>query len=401
VVKRAVKTAKPRRWKRRLAIAGVAAGGVAGAMWLALHAFPDVGATMADGARRVLGPGAVAWAEDLVYGAEDRIHLAVTAEAPPTTYWEVPAPSAAPAVAEDDAPPSFAAPHPKVAARGDGAWIPVPDGERVAMYKTLVHPDPKRSYAVVAIVAMDLREIDLEMVAGTEEPESTKVPRSHRPGVVPEADRPTVMAVFNGGFKAMHGNFGMRIGQDAFLPPREASCTIALLPDADIEIRTFSAIKDDEPHMIAFRQTPPCLVERGEPNKRLLNEFTKNWGASVDGDTIIRRSAIGLSRDKHFLFYGLGDAVSARSIGDALLAAGAYDAAQLDVNSAYPRFMLVAHDPAGSVALTDPLIPDLHYKPTEYVVTPGPRDFFYVKRKTHPELSLRVQSSVATPPALP
>ena len=157
--------------------------------------------------------------------------------------------------------------------------------------------------------------------------------------------------------------------------------------------------------MIAFRQTPPCLVERGEPNKRLLNEFTKNWGASVAGDTIIRRSAIGLSHDKRFLFYGLGDAVSAHSIGDALLAAGAYDAAQLDVNSAYPRFMLVAHGPAGkapgSLALTDPLIPDLHYKPTEYVVTPEPRDFFYVKRKTDHELSPRVQSSVAPRPPPP
>jgi hypothetical protein len=370
-------------------------------MWLALHAFPEFGAVMADGARKILGPGAVAWVEDLVYGAEDQIHLAMTSEAPPATYWEVPALSPVPAAPEDDAPPSFAAPSPRVAARGDGEWIAVrasTDGERAALYKTLVHPDPKRPYAVVAIVAMDLREIDLEMVAGTEEPESTKVPRSHRPGVVPDADKPAVMAVFNGGFKAMHGSFGMRIGQDTFLPPREASCTIALLPDEDIEIRTFSAIKDDEPHMIAFRQTPPCLVERGEPNKRLLNEFTRNWGASVSGDTIIRRSALGLSRDKRFLFYGLGDAVSARSIGDALLAAGAYDAAQLDVNSAYPRFMLVAHDPAGSLALTDPLIPGLHYKPSEYVVTPEPRDFFYVKRKTHPELSPRVQSSVAHQP---
>jgi hypothetical protein len=356
-----------------------------GAMWVALHEFPELGARMADGTREVLGPGAVAWVEDLVYGAEDKIHLAVRSDEPPTTYWDVPLPSALPAAPEEDPPPSFAAPYPKVAAKGDGEWIPVrasTDGERVAMYKTLVHPDPKRPYAAVA---MDLREIDLEMVAGTEEPESTKVPRSHRPGVVPDADRPTVMAVFNGGFKAMHGNFGMRIGRDTFLPPRETSCTIARLPDDEIEIRTFSEIKDDEPRMIAFRQTPPCLVERGAPNTRLLNEFSKNWGASVDGDTIIRRSALGLSRDKRFLFYGLGDAVSARSIGDALLASGAYDAAQLDVNAAYPRFMLVAHGPAGkaggSLELTDPLIPDLHYRPTEYVVTPEPRDFFYIKRK--------------------
>jgi hypothetical protein len=367
---------------------------------------------LADGARDIVGPGPVAWVEDLVYGAEDKIRRVVKSDAPPTTYWEVPAApaSAGPAASEpkEDPPPSFAAPYPKVAARGDGEWIPVrasTDSERVVMYKTLVHPDPKRPYAAVAIIAMDLREIGLEMVAGTEEPESTKVPRSHRPGVVPDADKPTVMAVFNGGFKAMHGNFGMRIGRDTFLPPREASCTVALLPNGEIEIRTFSDIKDDEPNMVAFRQTPPCLIERGEPNKRVLDEFNKNWGASVSGETIIRRSAIGLSQDKRFLFYGLGDAVSARSIGDALLTAGAYDAAQLDVNSAYPRFMLVAHGPAdktaGTLALTDPLIPDLHYRPTEYVATAEPRDFFYIKRKAPHALGPLVESSFTHAPPTP
>jgi hypothetical protein len=397
---------KPRRWRRRLVRAGIVAGVLVGGMWVALHVFPGFGPMMADGARDVVGPGPVAAVEDLVYGAEDKLHMAVKSSDAPTTYWEIPAAPAAPAATteNDDPPPSFAAPYPKVAAKGDGAWLPVrasTDGDRVAMYKSLVHPDPKRPYAAVAIMAMDLREIDLEMVAGTEEPESTKVRRSHRPGVVPEADRPTAMAVFNGGFKAMHGNFGMRIGQDTFLPPRESSCTLALLPNDELEIRTFSEIKDDEPNMIAFRQMPPCLIERGAPNKRLLNEFTRNWGASVAGDTIIRRSAIGLSQDKRFLFYGLGDAVSARSIGDALLAAGAYDAAQLDVNRAYPRFLLVAHGPAGKPALTDPLIPDLQYRPTEYVVTPEPRDFFYIKRKPRPVVSAPAASAVGAAPIAP
>lgn len=413
-MKTAVRTVKRRRWRRRLAIAGAVMGVLVVAMWIALHVFPDFGPMMADGARRIVGPGPVAWIEDLVYSTEDKIHMVVKSDEPPTTYWEVPdalkEPTAAPAapaapdVPKPVPPPRFSAPHAKVAAKGDGEWIAVhaaTDSEPDAMYKTLVHPDPKRPYAAVAIVAMDLRAIDLEMVAGTEEPESSKVPKSHRPGLVPEADKPSVMAVFNGGFKAMHGNFGMRIGKDTFLPPRDSSCTIALLPNEDVEIRTFSEIAGDEPHMVAFRQTPPCLVERGAPNKRLLDEFNKNWGASVDGDTIIRRSAIGLSRDKHFLFYGLGEAVSARSIGDALLAAGAYDAAQLDVNSVYPRFMLVAHgadgkDP-GTLRLTDPLIPDLQFRRTEYVTTPEPRDFFYIKRKAHHELGPAVESRLTLP----
>ena len=330
----------------------------------------------------------MAWLEDTVYGAEDRIHLAVHADDPPATFWEEPAAPPAPAAPTDEPPPGFTPPYAKVAGRGDGRWLPMQaatDPGRVAMYKTLVHPDPKRPYAVVAVVAMDLRALELEMVAGTQEPESSAVPRAHRPGVVPPADRAALTAVWNGGFKAVHGGFGMRIGADTFLPPRERSCTIGVLPDHAVEIRTYAELAADAPRMLAFRQTPPCLIERGEPNRRLLDEFTKYWGASVSGDTIIRRSALGISRDQRFLFYALGDAVSARSIGAALLAAGAYDAAQLDVNQAYPRFLLVSHDlpgqPPDTATLTDPLVPGLDYRPTDYVTSPEPRDFFYVRRK--------------------
>jgi len=365
---------------------GVGMGAIVGGTWIALHEIPSFGPMMADGIRKVVGPRPVAWMEDLVYGAEDRIHLAVKGDEAPKTFWEVPAPSSLPAAPEDGPPPAFSPPYPSVAAKGDGTWIPVrasTDTDGVAMYKALIHPDPKRPYAAVAVMAMDMRELDLEMIAGTEEPESPHVPRSHRPGLVPENDRGLVTAVFNGGFKAVHGGFGMRVGSDTFVPPKETSCTVALLPNEEMEIRTFSVIKDDEPNMLAYRQTPPCLVERGETNSALSNELTKNWGASVSGDTIIRRSALGLSKDKKYLYYALGDAVTAHSIAEAMRAVGAYDAAQLDVNYAYPRFMLVARGKSGSLELTQPLVPDLKYGPTEYVGVAEQRDFFYVKRK-HP-----------------
>jgi hypothetical protein len=377
---------KKSRWRRRLTIAGVSVAVLGGATWIALHELPWFGPMMADAARSVLGPRAVAWMEDVVYGAEDRIHLAVSPHEPPKTFWEIPPPAEVPKPPDDGPPPAFDPPFSAVAATGDGTWIPVRapnDDDHVALYKSLVHPDPKRPYAAVAVMAMDLRELELQMVAGTQEPESPSVPRSRRPGVVPEVDRGAVVAVFNGGFKAVHGSYGMRIGADTFLPPRDIACTIALTDNDGIRIRTYSAIQSEEPELIAYRQTPPCLVERGAPNKQLLNEFTKNWGASVSGETIIRRSAIGLSEDGRFLFYGLGDAVTARSIGAAMLAVGAYDAAQLDVNYSFPRMMLVEHDKDGSVELTAPLVPDLRYGPAEYLGVPSQRDFFYVKRK-HP-----------------
>jgi hypothetical protein len=380
------KERKPSRLKRRLLGAGIVTTALAAGAWVAIHEIPWFGPWVAEAARGVVGPGPIAWLEDVVYGAEDKVNLALKSDEKPKTFWTAPTSSAAapPPRPGDEPPPTFTAPFENVKADGDGVWIPMRapgDTDRVALYKALVHPDSKRPFAAVAVVAIDLKELELELVAGFDEPKSQAVTRAERPGLIPEADRAAAVAVFNGGFRAMHGNYGMKLGDKTFIPPRDIACTLAMYPDDRLDIRTWSQIKDTEPTMVGYRQTPPCLVEQGEPNPALLQEFNRNWGATVGGDTIIRRSALGLSKDKRFLYYALGDAVTAQSIGRAMQVVGAWDAAQLDVNYSYPRFMLVEHGRDGASELVEPLVPDIKYSPADYLGRPAERDFFYLKRK--------------------
>lgn len=386
---------KPRRWKRNLLIAGAAAVALGGGTWIAIHEIPGFGPWLAEGVRSIVGPGPVAWAEDVAYGVVDWFNVRTRADEAPTTYWEATPEALEPIVVVDaeghtvvldpklDAPPPFSAPFEKVAAQGDGTWAPfrvASDTTPVSMWRGLVHPDPKRPFAAVAVVAMDLQKLDLHVVAGTEEPKSFQVPRASRPGVIPETDQETLVAAFNGGFRAEHGHYGMRVGGDTFLPPRDIACTIAKDPAGPLSIATFSAMKDKADGFAWYRQTPPCLIEGGEPNPGLLHEFNKNWGAAVGGDTIIRRSALGLSKDGRYLYYGLGDATTAQSIGKAMQAVGAHHAAQLDINFSYPRFFLFEHGAAGP-SIADTVIPGLKHKPTEYVGISQQRDFFYVSRR--------------------
>jgi hypothetical protein len=134
--------------------------------------------------------------------------------------------------------------------------------------------------------------------------------------------------------------------------------------------------------MVAYRQTPACLVEQGVENPGLGAELTTNWGAAIDGQTVIRRSAIGVDERGEVLFYGMGDGLTAPSIAHALRTAGAHDVAQLDVNWAFPRFLLYSPGADGSgPTATEPLVPGTAYKPAEYVRMPEYRDFFYVTRK--------------------
>jgi hypothetical protein len=387
---------KPRR--RGARVAGVMGAAVA-VGWVSLHAFPGFGPAAADGVRAVVGPGPVAWAEDTVYGIEDRIKGFVYHDAPPKTFWE-PAPAASdehpPAqpfiasnapVAPTFAPSAFEPPYPGVAAPGDGRWIAIADpgapDDPARMFKAAVHPDPRRGYTAVAVVAMDLSRLSLSLVAGTQEPVSAVVPPSERPGLVPGTRFGELVAAFNGGFKAQHGRYGMMLGGRAFLPPRKTSCTVALYPDDTIRIRTWSAIEDSAADMAAYRQTPPCLVEQGRMNDTLAAaDDAHGWGAAVGGDTAIRRSAIGLNREGTTLFYGIGDSVTAGTLARAMKAAGAEDAAQLDVNAAYPRFVFYGKPRAGELpTATGAIIPDIAYGRHEYVSKPEGRDFFYLTRK--------------------
>ncbi|MFO0758376.1 MAG: phosphodiester glycosidase family protein [Byssovorax sp.] len=391
---------KPRRRRRALIALGVAGAGVP-ALWFAINHVPWLGPVLADGARAVLGPGPVAWLEDTAYALQDRIDRIRYKDAPPKTFWEAPeAPSGAPAAALPSAeaqaekpaepgaqpvydgfpPPPFQAPFSNVAAQGDGTWIAM---KEPGMAKSLVHPDPKRSFAAVAVVAIDLRRIDLKMVAGTTEPSSTSVKSDHRPGLIPKEAGDALIAAFNGGFKTTHGHYGMMLDGETFVPPRDISCTVGLYKDGSIRIRTWPELKPSEPDMLGYRQTPPCLVEQGKTNTVLdTGEYNRNWGAAVGGETVIRRSAIGIDKDGHTLFYGFGDAVTAQSLSQAMKAIGAMDAAQLDVNYSYPRFLLYERPaPDAPPKAASSLVPGVKFVSREYVEEPSPRDFFYLVRR--------------------
>lgn len=397
---------KPRRWPRRLAIGlAVTVVGIGG-VWYGIHNIPGFGPALADGVRAVLGPSVVAWIEDTAYGLADDINVWRHKDDAPQTFWEVPASaqaatSAEPAPALPAAsagatppanpnvaafpPPKFEAPFPTVATPADGVWLELAEGRKgddpPLLAKSIVHPDKKRPFAAVAVVAMDLTKINVRLIAGTTEPLSEKVTLAERPGIVPTNEHADLIAVFNGGFKALHGQYGMMLDGKIFLPPRDIACTVGLYRDGTIRIRTWPQISSTQSDMLAYRQTPPCLVEQDVLNNK-LTESTKNWGATVSGETVIRRSAIGVDASGKTLFYALGEAVTAQSLATAMKAVGARDAAQLDVNYAYPRFLFFDHPPAAERRAVLSLVPHVDYRSGDYVREPSPRDFFYITRRS-------------------
>jgi hypothetical protein len=366
------------------------------APWIAVDRISSFGPWIANTARIGLGPGAVAWLEDRVYGVEDRWNRLVRRGERPRAHWQMPptpppeagsAREEAPAEDEISFHPRDVGPMlPRVAAAGDGVWVSVDDPERPEgtsiLYKTLIHPDPARPWAEVFVAAMDLRRVRVFAVAGSESPEAlTAEGRGYaRSAVIPGERQGTLVAAFNGGWRSEHGQFGMEVDGVALVPPKDKACTIAAFDDGTIQIATWTSIASERARTQWWRQTPACLYEHGSRNPGLSRAEAFSWGAAVDGETIIRRSALGLDEQRGILFMGVSNATSAAAIAEGMHHAGASNVAELDVNWSFPKFVVFRRGASGEL-VAEGLFDGFVVNKNEYIRERARKDFFYVARE--------------------
>jgi len=300
------------------------------------------------------------------------------------------APEAAPAPPPPPVPPpKFAAPFAKTAETSDGTWEPLvagPAGEPALLYRSTVHPHPNRGFAYAAVVAIDLTRTDVTLVAGTEDPESKTVSADKRTGLVPPGDVEDLLVVFNGGFMTKHGKYGVMLAGEEFITPREDACAFAKRKDGSYWIAPWLEMKGKNAELSFYRQTPACLIDKGEYHPDLDNDYkVRKWGGQNNGQKDTRRSAVGLDATGKVLFYVLGEWVFAKDLAVALKSAGAVSGAELDINWSYTRFLLMGRPrPGDPVQVVSTLVPKIEHTRRGYVEKASTRDFFYVKRKSKP-----------------
>jgi hypothetical protein len=401
--------------------------------WFAVHRISGLAPLVADGLRSVIGVDGVARLEEAAYGLEDRFNTLWRRGEKPRAYWTVQrgspdplprvpergregaiaaraplppaAPARVPAERSSDAPSSDAGvalegvperrPEPafrpldvgplyaELDAPGDGEWVALPDevppGE-VRMFKTLLHPDPERAWAELFVVALDLRHVRVHAVPGTLEPQPTgpEVLDLVRPGRVPDEYHAGVLAAFNGGFKTEHGHYGMSVNGVTIVPPQEGTCTIAQVKDGSLRIGTWSKLRSQAKDAAWWRQTPACMYENDKMNPRLAGGLVGKWGSTLDGETVIRRSAMGIDATGTTLYVGISNHTTAPTLARGMHHAGASTVAQLDINFSYPKFVTFRESAASKLKVAVPLAEGFDYSANDYLRKPQSRDFFYV-----------------------
>lgn len=385
-------------------------------LWIFVHSVPWAGPLVANSLRAAIGKDNVARLEDFVYGWEDRVNRLVKRGEKPKAYWKVPpegqgspvvvpAPTAVepampeptaqlePAALEPFQPPAPGPYAEGYGAEGDGLWVPMIDPRRPSevprLYKTLLHPDKSRSWAELFVVAVDLQQVEVIPVIGYQEPRTDKPGAAEykRFAKIPEEHYGALLGAFNGGFMAEHGGYGFAFDGVVFLDPKEQACSWVRYADGTFAVGTWSNLSSTVNEMVWFRQAPSCMYENGEMNPSLKHHQSRKWGATLDGNTVIRRSAVGLSADRKILYVGITNHTTAKVLAAGMHHVGAVDVAQMDVNWSYPKFVTYEPDKKGTlhpVALAD----GFEFSDNLYLRERSMRDFFYLARKEEVQLEL-------------
>ncbi len=293
----------------------------------------------------------------------------------------------------DDAAPTARAFHPddvgpmSPRTTPDGIWAPLQDhahpGLPTIAFTTKLHPDKVRGAAEVFVLAVDRRRIRLFAVAGVDEPKATaasdEAKAYSRLGRIAPEHLPALLAAFNGGFKAQHGGLGMKVDGVVLVPPKDEACTVATYENGSVRIGAWSELAPTEPQMLFFRQTPRCLYAHGTRHPDIVNEKSTRWGAAFNGDTVIRRSAIGLDGTGDTLFVAVSSATTPLTLAEAMHHAGAVDVAQLDVNWSFPKLLVYRKNARGELDAAS-LFPGFVFTKDEYARRRSGRDFLYLVR---------------------
>jgi len=342
-----------------------------------------------------IGPAPIAWLEEKVFALRDSLKQATfKREGSQDELASTDAPQILDAkiVGDDSAwPPQTLPSIWKSTEPGEGAWkayapqwmrkFSMTGDPPPAFFTTFVRPDDARPYAHVLLVAMDTRQVDLDMEAGTEDPKP--LTGQHGPGRLPRdpAIYTRVVAAFNGAFKTEHGTYGMMVHKRVLLPPQPSAATVIVTKDGRTGFGTWPAaatigglkdIRDDD--IVSFRQNLDPLVDGGEvnPTKRLL------WGYTLPGSGMqTERSGLCVTRAGH-LIYAWGDDVSATALGKAMRTAGCDYAMHLDMNPHHTGFLFTTiHELKGHAYKSEPLTPLMEMSTDRYIEYAA-KDFFYV-----------------------
>jgi Phosphodiester glycosidase len=346
-----------RRTRTRVLVAAVVLAGVLGVVAvpgaLAESGPNSPAASAAEWARTHGLGGVVTWAEQVSYtlnpprtggtvegGITSQTPVTVASAAPgaPATT-SAPAPSPVPV---PTAPDPLPVPAGLTALPGEGQWrtLAVANG-RTAARVAQVRPDSAHTSYVVSLVWMDPAALSFNLHPGTQVPGAVTGATSLLAG----AEKDAVWATFNSGFQLQdaHGGYWQNGQTKAALQTGAAS--MVLTSDGHLSVVSWPG-GEPAAGVAAVRQNLSLLIDRGQIAPTVYSTVTSDWGRTVGNAAYVWRSGVGVRADGTVVV-ACGPALSVATLAEALHAAGAQSAMELDINKSWTSF--ITYDQPGAV----------------------------------------------------
>jgi hypothetical protein len=225
--------------------------------------------------------------------------------------------------------------------KGEGKWVSLANdpfvgknpGAPCPFVFSFIRTDTKRIYSQVFVTLWDPRQVDLNMVSGTVEPKSATGETGT--GVVPRDERVLshFVAAFNGGFQAIHGEFGMMADRVVYLPPKPYGATVARLADGSTGFGTWPESSEIPDNIVSYRQNMTALIV-----DEVVNPYKRHWWGGVppgwteESRTV--RSGVCMTREG-FVGYFYGGSVDPDVLALAMQKARCTYGVHLDMNAGH------------------------------------------------------------------
>lgn len=238
-------------------------------------------------------------------------------------------------------------------------------------YTSVFQPDPEHRSVVSGVALVAYAAVSAHLVPGTSQPGGDAPGDAH----VPATDIPSLVAVFNSGFKMNDIDGGFYLDGTAYRPLREGLASAVVDSAGHLRVEQWGRDEAMGPSISAVRQNLALIVDHGAAVEGLDGNSDNRWGSAQNQLQYTQRSALGTTASGD-LIYIAGGAMNLSTLARALVDAGAVTGMELDIHSGMTMFSSWVPDMSGVLAPTA-LMPDIQQDPNRYLA-PDRRDFFYI-----------------------
>jgi len=223
---------------------------------------------------------------------------------------------------------------------GEGDWAStrIRVNGNTAIRIAQIRPDDVHTSYWATVAWLDPKLLAFAQVPGSKVPEVEGL--ESRTGRVPKELQPFYVAGLNGGFLMRDSQGGYSFGGKVYRRLIDGKASLVTYNDGSFDVVQWG--RDPvKSNIQSVRQNMELIVDGGV--SQVVNEDQSKWGWAWQGvgsgKNLVWRSAIGIRYDGSMV-YVIGGVMSAKSLGDVLVRAGARRAILLDMNEAYANGFL-------------------------------------------------------------